>query len=128
MPSNRPLSPQSGKTAPLWNSFLEWISQEHGVSELEWKTVSAKYGWGLRLKLKKRTIVYLGPSLGCMMVSFVLGNRAVAAAQASDLPKAIVKTIEDAPKYAEGTGVRLIVRKSADLDPVRILTRIKLEN
>jgi len=61
-------------------------------------------------------------------VSFVLGNRSVATAKASNLSKAVLKVIEDAPKYAEGTGVRLIVRKAADLVPVKILTQIKLDN
>jgi len=117
-----------GKAAPLWHSYLDWLSGEHGVDVLEWKSVSAKYGWGLRLRLKARTIVYLGPSRDCLLVSFVLGNRSVATAKATNLSKAVLKVIEDAPKYAEGTGVRLIVRKAADLVPVKILTQIKLDN
>jgi len=115
-----------GEAAPVWHSYLSWLAEEQGVTDSEWKSVSAKYGWGLRMKLKKRTIVYLGPAHDCMTVSFVLGERAIAAAKSADLASSILKIIEDAPKYAEGTGVRLTVKKLTDLAPVKILTRVKL--
>jgi len=115
-----------GKAAPIGHSYLTWLAEE-GVKEQEWKSVSAKYGWGLRMKLKKRTIVYLGPAHNCMTVSFVLGDRAVAAAKSSELASPILKVIEDSPKYAEGTGVRLVVKKPKDLAPIKLLTRVKLD-
>ena len=87
-----------------------------------------KYGWALRPALKKRTILYLGPCDGCFRVSFVLGDKAVIAARASDLPKSLLKVISEARRYAEGTGVRLMIRKPEDLASVRKLVQIKLAN
>lgn len=115
-----------GAAAPLWNGLVSWLAMEKGVAEQEWKSVSRKYGWALRLKLKKRTILYLGPCDGCFRVSFVLGDRAVAAARLSDLPAAVTKALDEAPKYAEGTGVRLLVRRQKDLAGIRKLAEIKL--
>jgi hypothetical protein len=40
----------------------------------------------------------------------------------------VLKVIHDAPHYAEGTGVRLEVKKPADLGAVRKLAPIKLAN
>jgi hypothetical protein len=80
------------------------------------------------MKLKKRTIVYLGPCDGCFRVAFVLGDRAVAAARKSDLSKSALKLLDEAPRYAEGTGVRLMVKASEDLADVRRLAIIKLAN
>jgi hypothetical protein len=80
------------------------------------------------MKRKKRTIVYLGPSLGCFQVSFVLGPRAVEAARESELPESVVKAINEAPRYAEGTGVRFVVSSTRDLEPLRTLVHIKLAN
>ena len=116
-----------GKAAPIGHSYLTWLAEE-GVKEQEWKSVSAKYGWALRLKLKKRTIAYLSPCAGCFRVSFVLGDRAVAAAHQCDLPKSVMKAIDDAPRYAEGTGVRLLVKAQKNLSGIRKLAAIKLEN
>ena len=70
----------------------------------------------------------MGPCAGCFRVSFVLGDRAVAAANASDLPKAILKEIAGARRYAEGTGIRLLVKSTEDLASIRTLVDIKLQN
>ena len=53
---------------------------------------------------------------------------AVKAARQSDLPKPVLKVVHDAPFYAEGTGVRLEVKKPADLGAIRKPALIKLTN
>ena len=53
---------------------------------------------------------------------------AVKAARQSKLPKSVAKVIEDAPRYPEGTGVRLTVKAAKDLGAIRKLAIIKLEN
>lgn len=116
-----------GPTAEAWKQLLDWLA-EQGVADHEWKSSSPKYGWSLRPKLKKRTIAYLGPCDGCFRVAFVLGDRAVAAARASDLSKTTLQLLDEAPRYAEGTGLRLMVHASEDLADIRRLALIKLAN
>jgi hypothetical protein len=117
-----------GPSEPLWRNLITWLATEKNVKEQDWSSVSPKYGWALRLKLKKRTIIYLGPCEDCFRASFVLGARAVTAAHEANLPKPIIQAIDEAPRYAEGTGVRLIVRKEKDLAAIQQLATIKLEN
>lgn len=126
-PSETELDDCLGPSLPIWNQLLAWLESQ-GIAKGEWKSVSPKYGWGLRPALGKRTIVYLGPCKGCFRVSLVLGDRAIAAAKANDLPKSLLKEIATAKRYAEGTGVRLIVDSSIDLAPVKKLVAIKLAN
>jgi hypothetical protein len=52
----------------------------------------------------------------------------VATAGASGLPKAVPKEIAGARRYAEGTGIRLLVKTIEDLAPVCTLVEIKLQN
>ncbi|HXR38702.1 MAG TPA: DUF3788 domain-containing protein [Terracidiphilus sp.] len=126
-PTPAEVSATLGATAELWEELVNWLATEKGVADQEWKAVSPnKYGWSLRLKLKKRTILYLGPCAGCFRVAFVLGDRAVASARRSDLPEEVIKAIDEAPKYAEGTGVRLLVKAPRDLAGIRKLAEIKL--
>ena len=61
-------------------------------------------------------------------MAFVLGDRAVQAARQGDLPKPVLKAIDEAPRYAEGTGARLIVKGAKDLPAIRKLALIKLAN
>ena len=116
-----------GTTLSVWDALLGRL-KPRGIRAGEWRSASPKYGWGLRPALKDRTILYLGPCQDCFRVSFALGDKAVAAALASELPKALKIEIAHAKRYAEGTGVRLVVRNLADLTPVEVLVDIKLKN
>lgn len=117
-----------GQSAKTWNDFVAWLAEEQGVSAQEWKSSSPEYGWSLRLKFKQRNIVYLAPCKKCFRVAFILGDRAVKAALQSDLPKTVVEAIKHAPRYPEGTGVRLIVKHASELPAIRKLALVKLAN
>jgi hypothetical protein len=87
-----------------------------------------KYGWSLRLQLKKRNIVYLGPRIGSFMTAFVLGDKAIAAVRKSTLPADLLQTIAKTKRYGEGTPVWIEVKRPEDLDTVKIVAKIKVEN
>ena len=126
-PTDAEVSAALGSTAALWKQLVSWM-EEQGVAIQEWNSYSPKAGWALKLKVKKRNIVYLGPCAGYFRVSFILGDRAVAAARKSDLAKSTLKILDEAPRYSEGTGVRLMVKAAKDLAAIRKLALIKMAN
>lgn len=91
----------------------------------EWAFAGKSTGWGLRLKHGERVIVYMTPKAGSFLVSFALGEKAAAAALASRMPARLRTAIEDAPRYAEGRGVRLDVRGTREVPALARLARIK---
>ena len=111
-----------------WDQFLTGLAQELDVKVHEWKCHSPKWGWTLRVKRKARTIVWLSPSRGGFTVAFIFGARAVQAARQSKLPQRIVHAIDTAPKYPEGTGVRVRVRSVRAVAALKKLAAIKLAN
>jgi len=128
-PTEPEIAAALGPAINTWSEFIKWMADEEGVRDQEWKgIVVKKYGWSLRLKLKKRNIVYLGPGEGCFMVSFVLNDKALKAAKETRLPKAVAEEIAAAPRYPEGNGVRLVVKHAADLSAIRKIVAIKLGN
>ncbi len=127
-PTSDEVTAALGSAAAVWKEFLDWLAEEKGIAEQEWNSTSPKYGWALRMKLKKRNIVYLSPCAGCFRVAFVLGDKAMASARESKLSKVVMKALDEAPHYAEGTGIRLMVHESKDLAPIRILAAVKLAN
>jgi hypothetical protein len=128
-PSEVELSAALGPSARLWGEFIEWMAMEEGVAGQEWKGICVnKYGWSLRLKQKSRNIVHLGPGRGCFMVSFVLSDKALQAAKAERLPKAVADVLAVAARYPEGNGVRLVVQRATDLPAIRKIAAIKLAN
>jgi hypothetical protein len=52
----------------------------------------------------------------------------VAIARNSQLALPLLKMIGDAKRYGEGTPVRIEVSKAEDLDPIKLLAKIKVEN
>jgi len=128
-PSDSELTAVLGETASLWREFINWMANEKGATGQEWKGIYVnKYGWSLRLKQKSRNIVYLGPGKGCFMVSFVLSDKAVKSAKTAHLPKAVAEALATAPRYPEGTGLRLLVHRAGDMAAIRKLAAIKISN
>jgi hypothetical protein len=113
---------------PLWDGLIAETAEEHEVVDQEWKSYSPKYGWSLRLKRKNRNILYLGPSHGGFVVSFILGDKAVKAARKSRLPARILKIFDEATRYPEGTAIRMEVKKPGDIEIVKKLVVMKLQN
>lgn len=127
-PTPAELAAALGQTHSLWLQLVESLLKEPGVTETEWNSLKPKYGWSLILKSKKRRIAYLGPCAGMFRVSFVLGDRAVAAAREGGLSKSVLKLLEEAPHYPEGTGLRFLVQNAKDLPAIHKLAKIKLAN
>jgi hypothetical protein len=52
----------------------------------------------------------------------------MAAARQANLSKSTLKLLGEAPRYPEGTGLRLLVKSAKDLAAIRKLALIKLAN
>ncbi len=116
-----------GSAKALWDGLVAGIVAQHGADQ-EWKSYSPKSGWALRLKRGKRTILWLSPFDGCFEVLFILGDKALAAARHSGLSARGLRALEQAIRYPEGTGVRLLVKGPADLPVIQKLAVLKLEH
>jgi hypothetical protein len=116
-----------GTAAPYWAQVVADVRDLAGDIDQTWNHAGARYGWSMRLARRGRNLVYLTPQHGCVLVGVVLGEKAIAAADAagfvSDRTRGIVQA---APRYAEGRGIRLEVTGDEDLAVARELARIKL--
>lgn len=127
-PSDADVAAALGAVKPLWDEIVVGMVHELGLTGSEWKSYGVKHGWSLQLRRGKRNIVHLSPCEGSFRVLFILGDRAVAAARAAGLGARAAKLIDDAPRYPEGTGIRLEVSRERQVPLVRRLARIKLDN
>jgi len=127
-PTQKAVESALGQSYALWKQLVGELKHDLKLDGEEWNSSGLKYGWALRLQLKTRNIVYLGPRAGSFMAAFVLGEKAVAVARKSELPAHVLKMIAEARRYAEGTPVRIEVSKPEQLAPVKILAKIKVEN
>ena len=112
----------------LWKQLVSMATETFDPVSEDWTWSGKKWGWSLRLKRKKRAIVYLTPREGYFVAGFALGEKAVDASRTSDLPPHVVELIDSAQKYAEGRAVRIDVRESDDVDHVLLLAELKMAN
>ena len=124
-PTKTELAAAIGGTDVLWDGIVDAIGKKFQPLAPEWKPSKLTFGWLHLLKHKKRVLLYLFPDGGRLMVSIVLGERAVALALNSDLPEAIKKLIVEARPYVEGRGIRFPVQSAADIATVSTLVDIK---
>jgi hypothetical protein len=124
-PDDKALAKGLGATKKLWDEFVRHVADEYPPVEEAWGFYKS---WSLRLKHKKRTIVYLLPRDGHFQCAFVYGGKATEEARTAKLPQAVRKAINEAPVYAEGRGFRLEVRTAKDLAALRTLAAIKMAN
>ena len=127
-PTDHMLVIAMGGSYQLWKGIRDHLRIEYGELTEEWKFYGRKTGWLLKTLRKKRNLFFFIPLEGSFRLSFVFGDRAVAAAEQSNLPKHFITTLKNARRYAEGRGLQVDVRGPADIEHVKMLVQIKVNN
>lgn len=111
-----------------WKEIREFVIQQYPQALEEWNHSGKNYGWGFRLKDKKRAIIYLTPSDKYFLFSVVFGEKATQEALHSNVSEDIKKIIREAKVYAEGRGIRFEVKTVKMISDIKELILIKLHN
>ena len=127
-PTTQKLTKALGNSNSLWKEIKENLKAEYGELTEEWKFYGQKSGWVLKTLLKKRNLFFFIPLEGFFRISFVFGDKAVAAVEKSKLPKKLIADLKNARKYAEGRGLNIDVKRSADVEHISKLVEIKVNN
>lgn len=115
-----------GRSYKLWSEIIGLVERACGPVERLWTPAKTDFGRTCRLQYRKRTIIYLIPEKGKLLVAIVLGNRAYELAMASDLSTEIKQRFADARPYAEGRGIRFAVASRSLLGEVEKLVALKI--
>lgn len=98
-----------------------------GPGAAEWRRYSLKSPWVLKVSQGKRSLFYARPESGHVLVTVLLGGRAVEAALAGQVSKRLHASIREAKVYPEGRPVSVVIRKPSDIAGVEQLIAVKLE-
>ena len=115
-----------GKSFAYWEEIRTSLESEYGPLTEEWKYYSSSSGWTMKLLLKKRNLFFLTPCKNHFRLAFIFGDKAVKTIQSSNLPKKLIKELNTARRYVEGRGLRVTVKKRADVNNVLTLSAIKI--
>ena len=126
IPVDNDLMEALGSTYNLWQTLQEYAHLKYPEATDEWSYTNEKYGWGFRIKDKKRVLVYLLPRDKFFKVAFVFGQKATDAIMISTVSEEIKRELEAAKVYAEGRGIRIDIRGSKLVNDIKNLIDIKL--
>ena len=127
-PSENELKQTLGKTFDLWLDVKEFIKSDIGETSEDWKFYMKAVGWQLKTLLKKRNLFFFTPYENCFRMTFVFGDKAVAAVEKSDVPQPVIDELLNARKYMEGRGLSIWVKTNKDVEVVKKLLMIKVAN
>lgn len=128
LPDQKELLSVLENTYKHWTEIKEFLKEEYSEVTGEWKYVGKNYGWGFRLRDKKRVVVYLTPCDGYFKFSILFCEKATAEALNSNISKETKINIESSKVYAEGRGIRIDVKDSKPIKDIKKLIVIKLQH
>lgn len=111
---------------PIYNELIIMLGENNILFESEWKHYGKNSGWTLLIKQKKRTLFYIYPAAGYLIILFVLGERAVEEVLNSDVKDEIKKLLKEAPVYMEGRSIQIELNNQIDLKNIETILKIKL--
>ena len=115
-----------GSSEKVWRELISRTEAAYGPLTEDWSFSGAKYGWILRLKRKKRVVLYLIPQINAFLVGIVLGDRALTLLRRDDLAPEVLSLIDEAPRYGEGTGFRIPVASPGDIPDIEVIIEAKM--
>jgi hypothetical protein len=125
-PDNDDLQKSLGDTYQFWQLINDYVISKYPGGIEEWNC--SKYGWSLRIKDKKRAIIYLLPRDKFFKVALVFGQKATDSIMKSKISSSIKTELDSAKVYAEGRGIRIDVKEQTIVSDIKELIDIKLAN
>jgi hypothetical protein len=117
-----------GKTYPIWKEIRDFVIEKYPAAIEEWHVAVKKYGWGFRIKDKKRAIIYLSPREGFFLVAMVFGQKATDQILNSDISANIKEELMNSKVYMEGRVIRCEIHDNTYIDDIKKLVEIKIAN
>jgi hypothetical protein len=124
-PDRTSLARALGRAGKAWDAISHHLDQDERLV-CAWKFYGEKHGWQWKVEHNKRAILYMVPGEGCFTAALGLKEKAVAALRSSQLPPALVREIEVAKAYAEGRPARVAVTGMGEVEIVKQLVALKL--
>jgi len=127
VPTDEDLRLRLGDTMTTWVTIREKTLEKYPPAIVEWHYPGSKYGWSLRIKDKKRAIIYLLPRDGYFQVAFVFGQKATDFIMTLEVSDEIKTALAEAKVYAEGRGIYIEVRDDLLSGDILRLVDVKLK-
>lgn len=122
-PTTAELHAALGHSTSAWPQIIIGMEELFGSLTLVWRTSELAFGRMCLVQRQGKTILYLMPMAGQLLVGVVLNGYAFQTAMRSDLRPAIKQMLADTKPTGEGRGIRFTVKSEADIAEVLTLAQ-----
>jgi hypothetical protein len=128
IPESADLEFPLGNTYQYWKEIRDFVLEKYPAAIEEWHIAVKKYGWGFRIKDKKRAIIYLSPREGYFLVAMIFGQKATDQILNSDISAKIKEELMNSKVYMEGRVIRCEIHDNSFISDLKKLIEIKIAN
>jgi hypothetical protein len=126
MPSPDEIRETLGSQYPLWERLTRFVEDTYKM-EGKWSIWGpAGSGWGLRYRVKGKSLVALYPQRDRVTAQVVLGRAQAGRALRLDLGERVSKMLKEAPQLRDGRWLHVPVVSDADAEDVERLLLAKM--
>jgi hypothetical protein len=122
-PTTAELHAALGHSTSVWPQIISGMEEAFGPLTLEWRPSELAFGRMCLVRRRNKTILYLMPMAGQLLVGVVLNGYAFQLAMRSNLRSAIKQMLADTRPTAEGRGIRFVAKSEADIAEVLTLAQ-----
>ncbi len=124
-PDNEVLSRYLGNVKEIWDSFLEFLNQEHPSFTGEWRYYNDGKSWLYKLTKKKKTISWISVWDNMFKTSFYFPDKAEDLIVNINLKKEYIDKFVNGNKYSKTRGLTVEIKKPTDLATTKKLIELK---
>lgn len=124
-PDDKVLSNALGQVKKTWDTFMNFLSETYPSFTGEWRYYHDGKSWLYKLTKKKKTICWISVYPGMFKTVFYFAVRAEETIKNSTLDKEYVDQFIHGKSYGKIKGIRVDIKKTADLAATKKLIEIK---
>ena len=129
IPDDNMVAAALGDAAALWDELRAHVTVTYPNITDEWKHYSKAAGWSYKLLSKKRNLLFFVPMTGAFRLRIVLGEKGCGRVESdSELPEDIKEAFRAVTPYTEGRSVDVDITRRGQIETIKRLLEIKVEN
>ena len=125
-PTEEIIASHLGRTKAVWDSFFEYLRENHPDITPEWRYYNDGKSWLMKNILKKKNVFWLGIIKGAFRTTFYFTDRAAKAIADSTIPAKMKKQFKDGKHYGKIRGLTVVFKSKKDIETAKALLAIKL--
>lgn len=125
VPDQDDLKEVLNESIDIWEELMDYLEENYGPLNGEWKFYSKNAGWTYRISNEKRNLIFLSPNDKYFLGTVNMSVKVSEILLDMDFPEKIKTTIKETKAYREGKSVIIDIKNKDDLEIIKTMLDIR---